>query len=77
MTRVSDIIKEIEKNKVLLHCSCPCEFYCKHIYAALKAIQNGEEKKFYKVMMKYGIPQQMVKKLNLVHHIQILQQLMM
>ncbi len=44
------IIKEIEKNKVLLHCSCPCEFYCKHIYAALKAIQNGEEKKFYKVI---------------------------
>lgn len=44
------IIKEIEKNKILLHCSCPCEFYCKHIYAVLKAIQEGVTKKFYKVI---------------------------
>ena len=35
---------------MLLHCSCPCEFYCKHIYAVLKGIQNGFEKKFYKVV---------------------------
>ena len=44
------VVKEEEKGKLLLHCSCPCEFYCKHIYAVLKGIQNGFEKKFYKVV---------------------------
>lgn len=44
------IIKEIEKNKIIVQCSCPCEFYCKHIYAVLKAIQEGTTKKFYKVI---------------------------
>lgn len=44
------VVKEEEKGKLLLHCSCPCEFYCKHIYAVLKGIKNGFEKKFYKVV---------------------------
>lgn len=44
------VIREVEKNKLLMQCSCPCDFYCKHIYAALKAIQDGTVKKFYKVI---------------------------
>ena len=34
------------------NCSCPCEFYCKHIYSVLLSIRNKEEKRFYKIMYK-------------------------
>lgn len=44
------IIKEEEKNKVKLHCSCGCEYYCEHIYIVLKTIQEKKEKIFYKVV---------------------------
>lgn len=40
-------IKEIQ-----FLCSCPCEFFCKHIYAVLKAIRNNESRRFFKVMYK-------------------------
>jgi len=35
---------------MLVYCTCPCEFYCKHIYAVIKAIRKNEIRKFYKVL---------------------------
>ena len=44
------IIKYDEENKkTSVYCSCPCEFYCKHIYAVILAIRNNELRKFYKI----------------------------
>ncbi len=40
-------IKEVE-----VYCSCPCEFFCKHMYAVFKAIRAKKYKPFYKVMKK-------------------------
>jgi len=37
-------------NEMLVYCTCPCEFYCKHIYSVIKAIRNKKENKFYKVL---------------------------
>ena len=42
------IIDKFDKN-IRMNCTCPCEFRCKHMYAALKAIRNKEEYKYYKV----------------------------
>lgn len=48
------IIKYIEENKKLrVYCSCPCEFYCKHIYAVILAIRDNLVKRFYKVYYNY------------------------
>lgn len=46
------VVIKYRKNtkEVLLYCTCPCEFFCKHIYAVLKSIRNKEEQKFYKVI---------------------------
>ena len=33
-------------------CSCPCEFYFKHMYAVILAIRNMEFNRFYKIMYK-------------------------
>lgn len=41
-----------EKKKLSVYCSCPCDFYCKHIYAAILSIRNNELKRFCKVMFK-------------------------
>ena len=41
-----------ENKKMQVYCSCPCEFYCKHIYSVLLSIRNKEEKRFYKIMYK-------------------------
>ena len=38
-----------EKKEMSVHCSCPCDFYCKHLYASLKAIQNKKYNKFFKI----------------------------
>ncbi len=47
------IIKYDEENKeVQFYCSCPCEFYCKHIYAVILSIRNNEFNRFYKVIYK-------------------------
>lgn len=35
-----------------VYCSCPCDFFCKHIYAVIKAIREEKFKQFYKVMIK-------------------------
>ena len=44
------IIKYDEENKkTSVYCSCPCEYYCKHIYAVILAIRNNELRKFYKI----------------------------
>lgn len=39
-----------KKKEMKLFSSCPCIYYCKHLYAVLKAIQNKEEKRFYKLI---------------------------
>lgn len=41
-----------EKKKLSVYCSCPCDFYCKHIYAVILSIRNNELKRFCKVMFK-------------------------
>ena len=44
------IIKYDEENKkTSVYCSCPCEYYCKHIYAVILAIRNNQLRKFYKI----------------------------
>ena len=35
-----------------VYCSCPCEFYCKHIYAVILAIRNNDFNRFYKINYK-------------------------
>ena len=45
------VIKYDEKlKKMQVYCSCPCEFYCKHMYAVILAIRNKEFNKFYKII---------------------------
>ena len=47
------IVKYDEKEKkTQVYCSCPCEFYCKHIYAVILAIRDNNFKRFYKIMYK-------------------------
>ena len=44
------VIKYDEANKKMqVYCSCPCEFYCKHIYAVILAIRNNNFNRFYKI----------------------------
>ena len=44
------VIKYNEEEKIIqFYCNCPCEFYCKHVYAVIKAIRNSEFKLFYKI----------------------------
>ena len=47
------IVKYDEKEKkTQVYCSCPCEFYCKHICAVILAIRDSKFKRFYKIMYK-------------------------
>lgn len=39
-----------EEKQMLLYCTCPCHFICKHIYAVIKAIREKRERNFYKVI---------------------------
>ncbi|MGM9876820.1 MAG: SWIM zinc finger domain-containing protein [Bacilli bacterium] len=41
-----------EKKKMQVYCSCPCEFYCKHMYSVILAIRNEKFNRFYKIMYK-------------------------
>lgn len=41
-----------EEKKTQVYCNCPCEFFCKHIYAVMKAIRNNEFSRFYKICQK-------------------------
>lgn len=43
------ILREIDNEYVLMYCNCPCDFYCKHIYAALLALRHKDFNNFYKV----------------------------
>ena len=38
-----------EEKRMQVYCSCPCEFFCKHIYAVIEAIRKQEFKLFYKI----------------------------
>ena len=45
------VIKYNEKEKIMhVYCTCPCEFFCKHICAVICAIRDNKFKKFYKVI---------------------------
>lgn len=45
------VIKYDEDNMLTqLYCTCPCEFFCKHIASAILAIRAKYENKFYKVL---------------------------
>lgn len=45
------IIKYNEEEKLTqVYCSCPCEFYCKHICASILAIRNNKYNRFFKIM---------------------------
>jgi len=45
------VIKYDENTKeIRLYCTCPCEFFCKHIYAVIKCIREGKFRNFYKVL---------------------------
>lgn len=47
------IIKYNEEQEMMqVYCSCPCEFYCKHICAVILAIRNKKFNRFYKIMYK-------------------------
>ena len=47
------IIKYNEEEKnTQVYCTCPCEFYCKHMYAVILAIRNEKFNRFYKIMYK-------------------------
>lgn len=47
------VIKYNEQNKKMqVYCSCPCEFYCKHIYSVILAIRNNDFNRFYKINYK-------------------------
>lgn len=49
---VTEIRYNEEKKKLSVYCSCPCDFYCKHIYAVILSIRNNRFKRFCKVMFK-------------------------
>ncbi len=47
------IIQYNEDAKIMqVYCSCPCEFYCKHIYAVILAIRNNDFNRFFKISYK-------------------------
>ncbi len=51
------IIKYNDKDKIMqVYCTCPCEFYCKHIYATIVSIRNKKFRKFYKITSNNDIP---------------------
>lgn len=49
------IIKyDSDKKRMQVYCSCPCEFYCKHMYAVIMAIRNKQFRRFYKITNKFN-----------------------
>lgn len=47
------IVKYNEEDKKLqLYCNCPCEFFCKHMYAVLMSIRNNDFNRFFKISPK-------------------------
>ena len=41
-----------EEQELGVHCSCPCDYYCKHLYATMISIKNKKYRKFFKVRHK-------------------------
>lgn len=39
-----------DEEKMQVYCSCPCEFYCKHMYAVILVIRNKKTNHFYKII---------------------------
>lgn len=39
-----------EKNETSLYCTCPCQFFCKHILSVIEAIRSKYESPFYRVI---------------------------
>ena len=44
---IIDYHEDVEE--LYVHCSCPCDFYCKHLAAALESIQKNKIKRFFKI----------------------------
>ena len=43
------ILHQVKDEHVMMWCNCKCDFYCKHVYAALKALRANKFNNFYKV----------------------------
>lgn len=43
------VLNQVSDEHVLMWCNCKCDFYCKHIYAVLKALRADKFNNFYKV----------------------------
>lgn len=43
------IIRNEKSNELQMSCNCECDFFCKHIYAAIMALKEKKEKKFFKI----------------------------
>lgn len=53
-----------EEKRLQVYCNCPCEFFCKHIYAVICAIRNNEFKPFYKIKYNGDVDNYLDKLLN-------------
>ena len=42
-------IRLVDDEHVQMWCNCKCDYYCKHLYAAIKAIREEKFNNFYKV----------------------------
>lgn len=45
-------LKSVDEDYVKMTCNCKCDFYCKHIYAAILALRDKKFNNFYKVKYK-------------------------
>lgn len=43
------VIRLVDEKYVHMWCGCRCEYYCKHLYATIKAIREKKYNNFYKV----------------------------
>ena len=43
------ILHQVNDDFVVMWCSCKCNYYCKHIYAVLRALREKKFNNFYKV----------------------------
>lgn len=43
------VLDQIKDDYVVMWCDCKCDYYCKHIYAALLALRENKFNNFYKV----------------------------
>lgn len=53
-----------ENKTIQLLCSCPCEFFCRHMYATILAIRNKEYKRFFKISYKKDTKNLLEKMMN-------------